>query len=217
MLVVLGFIIFIIILVCYIYGKLQEDLVHVNGFNYNVTKIDGKYKAKVLHRMNETAIKFISLMRKKIQLHDDGADVIDDEDYERFQKIYKRLRKRYNVDQLGEAFSSIIDPDRTSFTINKGEEVRMCLKMEEIEDERPIYFLVLMHELAHVGSKGAGHGKEFWDNYDLMMKTAVMEGWTNDMKLPDDSVMYCDKIKIGMGEIKRLRPETYMDRPEEQI
>jgi len=206
MFLVLAFVILFIVLLWYTINKsVHEGLVSVGGFNYVVSKEDGQHKANILHKMNGTAIDFIILLRRKIATQHGEID-------DRVKKIYERLRRKYDPDTLQEAFDSILDPSRTSYTLNKGEEMHMCLKIDDVEDEWPIFFLVLMHELAHVASEGTGHGKEFWDNYDLMMKIAVMEGWTANMILPDESVLYCDKIRIGMNEIKRLKPETYLDR-----
>jgi hypothetical protein len=81
-----------------------------------------------------------------------------------------------NFDADPSRFSeSTPDASYTSYSVNKGEHVHMCLRQrndkEELVDENIITFVAL-HELAHCGTVEVGHTPMFWNNFGWVLKQA---------------------------------------------
>lgn len=95
------------------------------------------------------------------------------EDDKKFPKNVSNLAKRYTT------LSENIDLLATSYTINKGEEVAMCITArnaeEKIYDLNTLMF-VCIHELAHIGCESVGHGQEFQEFFRFLLKKAVICG-----------------------------------------
>ncbi len=63
----------------------------------------------------------------------------------------------------------------TSYTVNKGDELHMCLRAKgtsELHDINILMF-VAIHELAHIMSSSYGHNNEFGQNFRFLLKEAV--------------------------------------------
>jgi len=106
---------------------------------------------------------------------------------ERLLKLRKYLKQKYyekpfvkqmidNFDCSAERFSeSTPDAQYTSYSVNKGEKVVMCLRQrnekEELVQENIILFVAL-HEMSHVGTVSVGHTPEFWNNFAWLLKQA---------------------------------------------
>jgi hypothetical protein len=81
-----------------------------------------------------------------------------------------------NFDAAPSRFSeSTPDASYTSYSVNKGEKVYMCLRQrnerEELVDENIITF-VAIHEMAHIGTHEVGHTPLFWNNFGWLLKRA---------------------------------------------
>jgi len=81
-----------------------------------------------------------------------------------------------NFDADPSRFSeSTPDANYTSYSVNKGEKVYMCLRQrnerEELVDENIITFVAL-HEMAHIGTVDIGHTPLFWNNFGWLLKRA---------------------------------------------
>ena len=81
-----------------------------------------------------------------------------------------------NFDADPSRFSeSTPDAAYTSYSVNKGEHVHMCLRQrndkQELVDENVITFVAL-HELAHCGTSEVGHTPMFWNNFGWVLKQA---------------------------------------------
>ncbi len=81
-----------------------------------------------------------------------------------------------NFDCSASRFSeSTPDAQYTSYSVNKGEKIYMCLRQrnekEELVNENIIVFVAL-HEMSHVGTVSVGHTPEFWNNFAWLIKEA---------------------------------------------
>jgi len=81
-----------------------------------------------------------------------------------------------NFDCAASRFSeSAPDAAYTSYSVNKGEKVFMCLRQrndkEELVDENIITFVAL-HEMSHIGTPDVGHTPIFWNNFGWLLKQA---------------------------------------------
>ena len=84
----------------------------------------------------------------------------------------KRLYKRFNKYELSESLSS---SNQTSYSVNKGENIVMCIrskKNNKLIDTNTLLF-VLLHELGHLMSISIGHNDEFWTNFKYILLHAI--------------------------------------------
>lgn len=66
--------------------------------------------------------------------------------------------------------------EHTSYSVNKGEKVHLCLRQREGHNEslvnENIMVFVSLHEMAHVVTPTMGHGPDFWNNFAWILKQA---------------------------------------------
>ena len=81
-----------------------------------------------------------------------------------------KLHKNYDPNSLSE---SSADSEYTSYTVNKGEKVILCLRNTDnsLIDKNTLMY-VYIHELGHIMTKKIGHIDEFWDNFKFILKEA---------------------------------------------
>ena len=120
-----------------------------------------------------------------------------------------------NFDGSPSRFSeSTPDAQYTSYSVNKGEKIFMCLRQrddkEQLVDENVILFVAL-HEISHVGTVSVGHTQEFWNNFAWLLKEAEhleIYKYTDFASHPveycgvqiTDSPTYKDGVKDGVKE-----------------
>jgi len=145
------------------YKQSSYDMAHVessvDGKRYLVRNLPDKQKAAdCLARTRE---KMLRLMKFIQQSHPD-------------KPIVKQILK--NFDAAPERFSeSTPDATYTSYSVNKGEKVFMCLRQrnarEELVDENIITF-VAIHEMSHICTTEIGHTPTFWNNFGWLLARA---------------------------------------------
>ena len=118
-------------------------------------------KQEAADRLARTREKLIRLMKVLKQMHPDKPFVT-------------QMARNFDADPS--RFSeSTPDANYTSYSVNKGEKVYMCLRQrnekEELVDENIITF-VAIHELAHIGTVDIGHTPLFWNNFGWLLKEA---------------------------------------------
>jgi WLM domain len=91
-----------------------------------------------------------------------------------YKPFVKQMMK--NFDCSAARFSeSTPDAQYTSYSVNKGEKVFMCLRQrndkEELVQENIILF-VAIHEMSHVGTSSIGHTPEFWNHFAWLLQQA---------------------------------------------
>jgi hypothetical protein len=68
------------------------------------------------------------------------------------------------------------DATHTSYSVNKGEAVHLCLRQRQGGDEslvqENVMTFVAIHELAHICTESIGHTAEFWNNFGWLLKEA---------------------------------------------
>jgi hypothetical protein len=68
------------------------------------------------------------------------------------------------------------DAEHTSYSVNKGEKVHLCLRQRGDNSEalvsENIMVFVSLHEMAHVITPSIGHGPDFWNNFAWLLKQA---------------------------------------------
>lgn len=115
-----------------------------------------------------------------------------------FQKEIENLQNKYNPDHLSEA-SNEIGYDISSYTVNKGEEIGLCLKCRgcdesTFEPENTLMY-VMIHELSHVANDEEGHGKRFQEINKYFTKEASKSQVWLYRNYEERPAMYCG-VKI---------------------
>jgi hypothetical protein len=89
-------------------------------------------------------------------------------------EFVKALMK--NCDFAASRFTeSTPDAQYTSYSVNKGEHVYMCLRQRDATERlvpENILVFVALHETAHVGTSSLGHTPEFWNHFAWLLKQA---------------------------------------------
>lgn len=103
----------------------------------------------------------------------------------------KRLIMKFDPEKISE---SIAGSKYTSYSINKGEKIVLCLrtkdKQAKLTDINTLMFVTL-HEIAHIMTISVGHTKEFWSNFKFILKNAVEVGVYNNVDYKKDPQPYC--------------------------
>ncbi len=87
------------------------------------------------------------------------------------------------------------DAQHTSYSVNKGESVHLCLREREganehLVDENVMTFVAL-HELSHIITESIGHGPDFWNNFGWLLKEAEGQGIYKYTDFSAHPVSYC--------------------------
>lgn len=164
-------------------GSSQYPLVDVkssiDGHTYRVRDMPDKQKAadllaKVRAKMRKLYIHLQSTYPDKPQV--------------------KRLLQRFeaNPDRILE---STPDAEHTSYSVNKGEKVHLCLRQRQGGDEslvnENIMMFVALHEMAHMITDSIGHEPEFWNNFGWLLKQAESLGVYQYQDFKAHPVRYC--------------------------
>jgi hypothetical protein len=145
------------------YKQGSHDMAHVtstvDGEKYLVRNLPDKQDAA--DRLARTRAKLLRLMRELNTSHPE-------------KPLVKQIMR--NFDAAPSRFSeSTPDASYTSYSVNKGEKVYMCLRQrnerEELVDENIITFVAL-HEMSHIGTHEVGHTSLFWNNFAWILKRA---------------------------------------------
>jgi hypothetical protein len=157
-----------------IHERILDDRVKKRAFDgneYLVRKTDRSQEtADALARLNKTVMEFIMKLDQNLPM-------------------VQRLKRRYNPKALSEGR---IDVNYTSYTINKGESVTLCMRTRDQRDQLyndNVLLGVLLHELAHIASVGLHHNEEFTRNFNYLLTRATDLGI---FKRINEQVEYCN-------------------------
>lgn len=183
---------FIIVFICIILGI--SIYIYFESKNSNMIYIisnadNNKYLVRNIED-KQNAADLLGTMCKKIQkllnyleVHNGGEDRV------------KRLIKKFNPNNICESHA---DNKYTSYSINKGEKIVMCLRTKDgtnrLIDINTLMFVIL-HEIAHVMTISIGHTPEFWSNFKFILKISVKIDIYNQIDYSKDPQPYCG-IKV---------------------
>lgn len=152
---------------------------------YVKSNIDDKYYLVRNTDNKHIAADTLAIINRRIKFLVDNLD--ENVSPEEVKHNIRLLKKRNLV------LAENIYMEDTSFTVNK-EEMMLCLSSrnvdEELYDINKLMFVAL-HELAHVGSKSYGHGKEFVMLFIYLLKKGIdldVYDYVNYHKEPEE---YC--------------------------
>lgn len=106
----------------------------------------------------------------------------------------KRLLQRFKADP-SRILESTPDAEHTSYSVNKGEKVHLCLRHRQGGDEslvnENIMMFVTLHEMGHMITDSIGHEPEFWNNFGWLLKEAEKIGVYQYQDFKAHPVRYC--------------------------
>ena len=87
------------------------------------------------------------------------------------------------------------DAEFTSYIVNKGESVHLCLRQREGADEslvkEEVMVFVAIHEMSHILTESLGHGPDFWNNFAWLLKEAEIINIYKHQDFKAHPVKYC--------------------------
>lgn len=153
---------------------------------------DYKNAAKVMSILNDKNIRMMSHLRDKYIMN----PMMQHKYPDRYNLAITMMEK-YSPDVLVENSPMDIKGD-TSYTLNKGKTVAICLRNKKnlnLHDLNTLTFVTL-HELTHLSIKDRGHTKKFWRSFKFVLEEA---NELNLLKLIDYSknvTYYCNGLMI---------------------
>lgn len=180
------FVLFVLLVIAFMYvrnqyGEVEYVTSTVDKNRYLVLKLPQKQEAAdTLANLTKDMIKLIKHLKAK---HPNDARVI-------------RLFDNFNPNNVSEGSP---DSGYTSYTVNKGQKLVLCIrqknKSKELIKDMNLLRYVLFHEAGHYASKGIGHTKEFWKNFEFILKEAVDAGLYTVVDYSKNPQPYCG-IKV---------------------
>ncbi len=160
--IILILILFLIIYIFYNNTYYKDNLVNqistVDNEEYFVRNVEDKsIAANTLATIKNNIKKLVLHLNNSISEHEDEKEYINN--------LVKRTKK-INIMETPN------DEKNTSYTINKGEKIVICLRskfLNEIHDINTIMYVVI-HELAHVGCPEYGHTPLFKKIFIFLLK-----------------------------------------------
>jgi predicted metal-dependent hydrolase len=120
------------------------------------------------------------------------------------QKLCDVLEKKYPKDERVIRMVSKFDPEaivendpeskNTSYSINKGEKIVLCLRSKDGQNrivKKNVIMFVALHEMAHIMTLSVGHTKEFWDNFEFLLREASKIGIYEEIDFNSSPHSYC--------------------------
>lgn len=159
-----------------------------NGYSnlvYVTSKIDNRtYLVRNTNDKQEAADMLATINQKleKLKVHLEKK-------YPNDERI-KRLQVNYIPENVCE---SAAHDKNTSYSVNKGEKVVFCIRSKEddkLEDLNTLMF-VAIHEMGHLASGTIGHNKEFWDNFEFLLREAIDIGLYEKVEYSKNPKSYC--------------------------
>jgi hypothetical protein len=159
------------------YSNIETIVSKVDNRNYDVQiKSDAQEAADLIARVREKLILLVNHMYKTFP-NDDKV---------------QRLKKNFNPDVIKEG---IDNPSYTSYTINKGQEIILCLRTNGKLVDLNVLTFVCIHELSHIGNETVGHDDDFWQFFKELLTEAINIGVYTKYDYRTNPVDYCN-IKI---------------------
>ena len=167
-----------------------------DGFTYNVhmKHPNQQEAAELMAKINHGIVKFMRYLKMKYITHTIINNTIPIT--ETRTDMVKNMLARYNPDRLAE--SSPLNPlGETSFTINKGKTLALCLrdpKTLKFHDFNLLFF-VTIHEMAHIAIERIDHSYPFWNAFKFLLAEAAASDIYISTNYAVDPVYYCGMDK----------------------
>lgn len=133
---------------------------------------------------NRLAANFLAILNQKITTLVDFMYINNLPDIE----VAQRLKYKWTHCRLRETNSN---EDSIAYTVNKGEEMRVCIRQNDKLEDLNTAIFVILHELAHIMSVSYGHNEEFRENFNYIVHLASKLGIYIPQNFQNEPVNYC--------------------------
>ena len=151
----------------------------VDGKSYKVRDMPDKQEAANL--MAKVRLKITSLCTILENKYPDKPQV-------------RQLSKNFS-DHPDRFVESTPDAAHTSYSVNKGEQIHLCLRQRQGMDEslvnENVMTFVGLHELSHICTESVGHGPDFWNNFGWILREAEANSIYQHTDFQAHPVSYC--------------------------
>jgi len=159
------------------YSKIEKIVSTIDNRNYEVQiKNDAQEAADLIAKIREKLVLLVNHLIKSYPNEDRT----------------EQLKTNFKPDNIKEG---IDDPNYTSYSINKGEQIVLCLRTNNKLTDLNTMMFVVLHELSHICTKSIGHTPEFWNNFKWILEEAINIGVYKKQEFKLNNVDYCG-IKI---------------------
>jgi len=156
---------------------------------YVKSSVDGKeYLVRDLPDKQEAAnlLAKVRIKLNNLKIHLEGK-YPDKPQVKQLIQNFKNDPKRF--------LESTPDAEFTSYSVNKGESVHLCLRQREGADEslvkEEVMVFVAIHEMSHILTESLGHGPDFWNNFAWLLKEAELINIYKHQDFKAHPVKYC--------------------------
>lgn len=155
------------------YSNIETIVSTIDNRDYNVQiRDDAQEAANLIAQVRQ---KLITLVDHMYRTYPSNPKVI-------------KLKNNFNPDVLKEG---IDDPKYTTYTVNKGEEIVLCLRTNGQLVDINVLTFVCIHELSHIGNETIGHDTPFWDFFRELLLEAINIGVYTNYDYKAQNVQYC--------------------------
>lgn len=179
-------ILFIIVFVLFFSYMMKREQRNAD-VTYVTSNVDGeKYLVRNLPDKEDAANAIATIKKNLIKLTDYLH--VHQSEHEGVTQLVERFDPNRIVENEG------TDKNTTSYSINKGEKIVLCLrfrdKTKQLVPMNTLMF-VSLHEMAHIMTKSIGHTDEFWDNFEYLLRKAIELGIYSPVDYAKTPVKYC--------------------------
>lgn len=168
----------------------QESTIDNKTYKVQCSYDDKQYAANLLSQLNDTSQQLINYIHSKYGDKNNSRG-----------RVARNLKKRYH----GRSRMVETDPDNgkdnTSYVINKGILLSLCLRNNNNKEESSFHKLnilkfVLIHELSHISCDFNGHPIEFWMDFKFLLNEAMEAGLYDYHNFEENPIHYCSLLNI---------------------
>jgi predicted metal-dependent hydrolase len=151
--------------------------------------VDGQvYRVRDLPDKQEAANLLATVRRKLTTLCDTLEKKYPD------KPQVKMIQKNFRSDPM-RFLEATPESNHTSYSVNKGESIHLCLRQRQASDESlvkaDVIIFVALHELAHVCTESVGHDATFWNNFGWLLQEAEAAGIYQRQNFQAHPASYC--------------------------
>lgn len=197
----------VVLLVFCIIIKLTTDTTAIkssfDGENYNVIGCfdNSKEAADLMARVNSIVLNFLNYLKDKYEINKVAVDdnmrgvafggSAGSRSMKNTQIIIEQILTNYNPEVIYE--NQPTGKDGTSYTLDKGSKLVLCLRDKKTKQLHDIDILVFvaLHEVAHMGNQTWGHDDKFWQTFKFLLNEAKLAGVHNPKDYALRPVVYC--------------------------
>jgi cystathionine beta-lyase family protein involved in aluminum resistance len=158
------------------FNKMTYVKSSVNDTTYMVRKLDDKDQAADMLAETHNTLKQVCKILENSHPDD-----------ERVKRLIAKFP--YTTIQESDGYGS-----QTSFSINKGEKIVLCLRSKDGTNkfvDKNVLLFVALHEISHIMTVSIDHTPEFWDNFKFVLKECQGKGIYKCIDFSSKPQSYC--------------------------